>query len=161
MCYSIFIFKQNPNSMVRPNHLYATAICLFATILSVSCTDQGQLPSGPPPLVPGEVSFAIQVQPIFSAHGCVGCHGGSGGLFLTQGQAYSNLVNVNAQASCTTLKRVLPGNAEQSVLFIRVSSNSPDTQCGTNSRMPKDGQRLPQSDIDNIRDWINQGAQNN
>ncbi|HEY5615523.1 MAG TPA: hypothetical protein VIL52_05830 [Bacteroidota bacterium] len=139
----------------------AGMVCVMT--LSLSCTDAGSELEPPPPEEPqgDEVSFAQQIQPVFNGNGCVGCHGGSGGLFLTQGVSYNNLVNVNAQASCTTLKRVLPGNAAQSVLFIRVSSNSADTDCGVNSRMPKDGTRLPQATIDLLEDWINQGAKNN
>ncbi|MCI0707022.1 MAG: hypothetical protein L0Y80_06025 [Ignavibacteriae bacterium] len=135
----------------------AAVLCLVVTILS--CQDAGII--GTPPSQEGPVSFSQQIQPIFNNNGCTGCHGGNGGLFLTQGQSYSNLVNVNAQASCTTIKRVLPFNTAQSVLYIRISANTSDTQCGTNSRMPKDGARLPQASIDLIRDWINSGAPNN
>jgi hypothetical protein len=131
-------------------------------VLNLSCKDAGSDPTAPnnPPAA-SQVSFSQQIQPIFNNSGCVGCHGGSGGLFLIQGQSYSNLVNVNAQAGCTTKKRVLPGNPDESVLYIRVSSNTPDTQCGPNSRMPQGSPRLPQASIDLIRDWILQGAQNN
>ncbi len=107
------------------------------------------------------VSFIRDIQPIFNSNGCVSCHGGSGGLFLTQGQSYDNLVNVQAQAGCTNLKRVLPFKADSSVLYIRTSSQTSDAQCGPNSRMPQGGNRLPQATIDLIRNWINQGARNN
>ena len=144
--------------------LLSIFILAALVFMSVSCTDAGVEPeqTQPPPPPGDDVSFAQQIQPIFNSNGCTSCHGGSGGLFLTQGQSYTNLVNVNAQeGACNTLKRVLPGNAAQSVLFIRVSSNSIDTQCGPNSRMPKDNPRLSQSQIDLIEQWINKGAKNN
>lgn len=107
------------------------------------------------------VSFASKIKLIFSTYGCTGCHPSNGGLNLSPSQSYSNLVNVQAQAGCTDKKRVLPGNANESVLYIRVSASTSNTICGSNSRMPKGGSRINQSDIDLIRDWINQGAQNN
>ncbi|HEY4612075.1 MAG TPA: hypothetical protein VII11_03755 [Bacteroidota bacterium] len=137
------------------------ALTIAVLFSSLSCTDQGSDPTAPPPPPGTDVSFSQHIQPIFNGNGCTSCHGGSGGLFLTAGQSYANLVNVNAQASCTTLKRVLPGNPDQSVLYIRTSSDSPNTQCGTNSRMPQGSPRLPQATIDLIKDWINQGAKNN
>lgn len=100
------------------------------------------------------VSFSQHIQPIFNAN-CVGCHGGSGGLYLTADQSYSNLVNVQAQAGCTTEKRVQPGDASVSVLYKRVGG----TVCG--ERMPRGGNPLSAADIQKIADWINQGAQNN
>jgi hypothetical protein len=100
------------------------------------------------------VSFGADVQPLFN-NSCVGCHGGSGGLSLASGQSYTNLVNAQAQAGCTTQKRVQPGDATVSVLYKRISGSD----CG--SRMPKNLAPLASSDIAKIRDWINQGALNN
>ena len=139
-------------------------VSMVATIIGLNsgCKDQGSdITTSPPPTQ--EISFASQIQAIFnsSSNGCTGCHGGSGGLFLTQGQSYQNLVNQQAQTGCSNLKRVLPFKADSSVLYIRVSSTSADTPCGQNSRMPQGGNRIAQSDIDLIRDWTNQGAKNN
>jgi len=100
------------------------------------------------------VSFSSQIQPIFNRQ-CTNCHGSSGGLSLTAGASYNNLVNVNAQSSCPSLKRVLPNDAANSVLYKKVSG----TTCG--SQMPTTGGALSTSDIALIRDWINQGANNN
>lgn len=146
----------------RPFHFLSGWIFLSMIVLSLSCKDAGSDVVSPQQETPAaEVSFSKDIQPIFNSNGCVSCHGGSGGLFLTQGQSYINLVNVNAQAACTTQKRVLPGNPDNSVLYIRTSSNSADTQCGQNSRMPQGSPRLPQATIDLIKDWITQGAKNN
>jgi hypothetical protein len=99
------------------------------------------------------VSFSNQIQPIFNAQ-CASCHGGNGGLTITTGVSYNNLVNVNAQSSCTSLKRVLPNDAANSVLYRKVSG----TSCG--SQMPQ-GSVLSADEIALIRNWINQGASNN
>jgi hypothetical protein len=99
------------------------------------------------------VSYSNQIQPIFNSQ-CTGCHGAEGGLSLFGSVSWNNLVNVNAEGNCSILKRVLPADASNSVLYKRVSGNS----CGT--RMPQGG-TLTQTDIDLIRVWINQGAENN
>jgi hypothetical protein len=111
-----------------------------------------------PVSVQSGISFSNQIQPIFENHsyGCTSCHGGNAGLFLTRGQSYANLVNVQAQAgSCVGRKRVQPGDASSSVLLLRVSGFS----CG--DRMPQGGNPISPTDVNLIRDWINQGAQNN
>jgi hypothetical protein len=139
-------------------------VLLFIIALSanLSCRDAGSEPTAPnTPPSGSTVSFSQQIQPIFNNNGCVGCHGGSGGLTLAPGQSYNNLVKVNAQAGCTTKKRVLPGNPDESVLYIRISATTTSTECGPNSRMPQGGPRLPQATIDLVRDWIAQGANNN
>jgi hypothetical protein len=99
------------------------------------------------------VSFSSQIQPIFNSQ-CTNCHGGSGGLTITAGASYNNMVNVDAQSSCTSLKRVLPNNANNSVLYRKVSG----TTCG--NRMPG-GVPMNADEIALIQDWINQGANNN
>jgi len=100
------------------------------------------------------VSFSSQIQPIFTNQCSASCHGSNGGLSLVAGTSYSHLVNVRALSSCTSLKRVLPNDAANSVLYKKVSG----TTCG--SRMPQGGILLT-SDIALIQDWINQGANNN
>lgn len=99
------------------------------------------------------VLFSNQIQPIFNSY-CITCHGSNGALNLAANVSFSNLVNVKAQSSCTSLKRVLPNDASNSMLYRKVSGSS----CG--ARMPL-GASLSSGDIALIRDWINQGAQNN
>jgi len=96
------------------------------------------------------VSFSNDIQPIFNAH-CTNCHGGQGGLTLTSGASYNQLVHVLAQSSCTVMYRVLPYQAANSVLYRKVSG----TSCG--NTMPVGGS-LTTAQINSLRDWINQGA---
>jgi hypothetical protein len=160
---------KSPYFIKRQPNVAKAAVSLSSSILTISGIDTGSTNTvvsdseapiadsleilisilGTLPLV----SFSNQIQPIFNRQ-CTGCHGGSGGLTLTAGASYNNLVNINAQSSCPSLKRVLPNDAANSVLYKKVSG----TTCG--SRMPT-GSALSTSDITLVRDWINQGANNN
>lgn len=90
---------------------------------------------------------------------CDECHippTNAGGLVLeVNHDPYSRLVNVQAQSSCTSMKRVAPGNPDNSVLVRKISG----TSCG--SRMPRN--RPSYFDtypgrITRIRSWILGGA---
>ncbi len=99
-----------------------------------------------------QVSFANDVQPIFD-NNCVSCHPSSGNLDLRPGQSYNQLVNVSA--SGYNALRVKPGDPEASVLYKKIDGS------GTfGSNMPLGGQ-LSAADIQTIKTWIEQGAQNN
>ncbi len=160
---------KSPYSIKRQPNVAKAAVLLASSILTISGIDTGSTNTvvadsktpiadsleiiisilGTLPLV----SFSNQIQPIFNSR-CTSCHGGYGGLTITASVSYNNLVNINAQSSCTSLKRVLPYDAANSVLYKKVSG----TTCG--SQMPQGG-ALSTSDITLIRDWINQGANNN
>jgi hypothetical protein len=99
------------------------------------------------------ISYSSEIQPIFNNR-CIQCHPGNGGLNLISGVSYNQLVNVTAISSCTNLLRVVPDDANNSVLYKKVAG----TACGM--QMPQGG-NLTVSDINKIRDWINQGANNN
>jgi len=93
-------------------------------------------------------SFATDVLPRLTRYGCVGCHGGSGGLFVdTQPHLLQGGVHGPA---------VVPGNAAASLLIQKLSPNPP-----FGSRMPQGGSALADTTIQVIREWIDQGALNN
>jgi hypothetical protein len=160
-----------PYSITRqPSALIATAI-LNSSTLVITGIDTGQtiivvsdskLPTpdtvkiqiivAPQPPTQS-VSFAGQIQPIFNAN-CTGCHGTNGDLTLTASVSYSQIYHVPASSSCTSLHRVFPNDANNSVLYLKVVGAT----CG--SRMPQGGS-LSTTEINLIRDWINQGALNN
>lgn len=100
------------------------------------------------------VSFANDIQPIFT-NSCVECHGGSGGLFLSSGQAYNNLVGVVATGN-SSFNRVTPGDPDNSYLVMKLRG---DSRAG--SRMPLGRTPLSNDVINLIVTWINEGAQNN
>lgn len=95
--------------------------------------------------VPNEdVSYATDIQPIFNTH-CVACHNGGLNPDLREGTSY-NFITV------TDPGQVVPGDAEGSELYQRL--------IGAGNIMPPSG-ALSNTDVDLVRDWINQGALNN
>lgn len=145
---------------------------LFWTVLCVSCRGDGAgLTESGDLLTPGSLSFAGQIQPIFDTN-CIRCHapGGVGfietggaqnnGLDLTRGSSYGKLVNQPTfQAPEISPRwRVLPNEPDSSYVIQKSTSDSPKS----GNRMPKDGPPfLSQSEIQLLRTWIEQGAQNN
>jgi hypothetical protein len=101
---------------------------------------------------------------------CVACHsppagvGNSAGALnmSSQALAYTNLQGSAAGSSCrgSGLERVVPGNAAMSLLVQKVDSATPP--CGT--QMPDEcgaaGTCLSAAQVQEIEDWINEGAKN-
>jgi len=107
---------------------------------------------------PGPVSFAADVQPIFTAN-CVACHttgAASAGLDLSAGHAYANTVNVMS-GEIPAVKRVLPGDLANSYLYRKIT-NAPGI---IGQPMPFGAFPMPQAQIDTIGAWILEGALNN
>lgn len=103
------------------------------------------------------VTFTSIQDSVFSPI-CAVCHGGaapSAGLNLESGQAFSNIVNV--QSGQSNLLRVEPSNPDDSYL-IRKLEGGPGI---VGNQMPLGQSPLPQNTIDNIRQWISDGAPNN
>jgi len=117
------------------------------------------------------VSFASDVQPIFtpiSSKGCAssGCHDGVGGpgrpggqggggttLDLTVGNSYRSLLEETT--SCGPV--VVPGDPESSLLIGKLTG----TMLCMGSQMPKGDPPLAPALIDTIATWICQGAEDN
>ena len=132
---------------------------LFAVLgifMLQNCTDLGIEAPQSSVSDTSQVSFRASVYPLFSQYGCNGCHStGTYNWYGTDSTTYTNLVNVPAQAGCIGKVRVLPGNAAESVLYLRLSGFT----CG--DRMPKGGNPIASQDLQRIANWINQGASNN
>ena len=131
-------------------------ILVLAAVTACKSPAEPELPE--PPAIIANPSFSGNIQAIFNAScNAAGCHGGnpgSAGLNLATGQSYGNLVNVDS-AQDAAKKRVLPGNAADSYLVIKLEGRQE-----TGSRMPLGG-TLHANHIQNIRTWIAQGAANN
>lgn len=125
---------------------------LLLILLGFGCSDEGS-PLDPTTVGGDTVSFVKDVQPLFDVH-CVECHGSeaNGGLDLRGPQSYDDLVDV--EASGYDAVRVLPGQPDASVLYVKVST---DGQFG--DRMPLGGPYLDPEETDLLRQWIAQGAQ--
>ena len=99
------------------------------------------------------------------ARNCMGCHGevptpeASVLVMGTRAQAYAQLVNVPASGIACGGQgriRVVPGDPDRSLLFIKISRTQP--VCGLPMPAPTGG--LPASDVQLVRDWILAGAPN-
>jgi hypothetical protein len=132
-------------------------LILFAAAMTGGCRDLGQepapapsAPSTPDSVPAATVSFQNDIRPIFAnpAIGCLGCHGGSGGLFLGTRQG---LITGGVHGAA-----VLPGNSAESLLIKKLSATPP-----FGSRMPEGGSPVADSLVQKIRNWIDQGALDN
>jgi predicted CXXCH cytochrome family protein len=100
------------------------------------------------------VSFANDVQPLFTRT-CTGCHSAalqSGGLNLSSGAAYDELVDVTSQtdAQVPPRLRVARSNSAASYLYVRISSQQHPFATA-----------LSTAEEQTIQRWIDEGAQNN
>ena len=116
----------------------------------------------PAPPTDEMVSFSADIQPIFNAN-CTTCHR-TGGLAdiegirlkLVAGESFDLLVNQpSSQRSDLTL--VVPGDSSASLLFLKVSSDSPPV----GDTMPLFGTPMSSANLGLIRDWIDRGALDN
>ncbi|MBI2060737.1 MAG: hypothetical protein HYT87_13290 [Nitrospirae bacterium] len=118
-------------------------------------SDQGSTPATP--AAPAEGTLSGSVQPILTAN--CSCHLGAlapAGMNLESGKAFASTVGVQSTVgSCTKLKRIEAGKADDSVLIKRVEGSS----CG--AQMPKGRTPLSADHVSTIRKWIEAGAPNN
>jgi len=127
---------------------------LGGALALTGCSDRGTDPTDPGSPGGDEVSYAVDVQPIFDA-GCIGCHGdgGSGGLDLRAPGSRSKLVGIASTAWPGDL--VTAGEPDQSVLYLKLIGAG-----GVGDRMPQGG-ALGDTDTETVRRWIAEGALDN
>lgn len=132
-------------------------VFIITIFLYTACEDKIVSDPDPNPTPSGLTAKFSDIQAKVFNVNCAtsGCHGGSstaGGLNLSSGASYSQLVNVNSLEN-PSMKRVLPGSSAQSLLIKKLEGN------GT-SVMPPSG-KLSKEIIDTIKVWIDRGAFNN
>jgi len=126
-------------------------LVLASSVILAGCQDLGMSPdiTSTPPVQPPPtettLSYSANISPILQRYGCAGCHGGSGGLFV---------------GSVTQLQTggfhgpaIVVGNGAGSNIIKKLSSTPP-----FGDRMPQGGPYLPDSTIQVIKAWIDQGA---
>ena len=137
---------------------YWSGLILLAALTAFYCGG-GNGDDGSEPATPiSDPSFSTDIQPIFNNNCALGgCHNSTAqeGLNLSQGIAYSNIVNV-ASAQVPTLMRVLPSDAPNSYLVKKIEGSQ-----NVGVRMPKDRSALSSVSIQNIKNWVNRGAKTN
>ena len=148
------------------NRLLTISLAVAATLTLSACGDSGTGPddesnggsNGEGRVVQADPSFANVIQEIFNRRGCASgsCHGSAqaAGLHLSSGSSYASLVDVTATQAAVA--RVIPGNANDSYLIVKVEGRQTVGQ-----RMPIGGAALDNIDLTNLKNWINQGAKNN
>ena len=146
------------------NHHAAWTLILLMG-LAVGACGSGDDPAAPDGddgsdarVVTSDPSFAQDVQEIFNRTGCAtsSCHGSvtAGSLDLRTGSAYAQLVEASAVGE-PGLIRVIPGSADDSYLVVKLEGRQSAGQA-----MPLGSSPLDDIDLSNIKNWINQGAQN-
>lgn len=143
------------------------ALAVGTALFFAACGDSGTGPEDNPNnggaggqtrVIVADPSFGAVVQEIFNRRGCAAgsCHGTSAyaGLTLTTGNSYANLVNVAATQAGVV--RVIPGNATDSYLIVKVEGRQ-----SVGDQMPLGGAALDNIDLTNLKNWIAQGAKNN
>lgn len=133
---------------------------LRGAALGVALLLYGCAGDGPPPVAPTG-AFDVLQQEIFNQR-CLsaGCHNATaqaGGLNLTAGASYDDLVDVpptNEVALADDLLRVTPFDPDTSFLLIKLTGPA----AGEGGRMPLSQSPLSPSQIEMVRDWIVDGA---
>lgn len=97
-----------------------------------------------------DISWISGVSPVLQT-ACGSCHPSSGGGFSVASSAA-------IQSTGTNAPNVIPGNGAGSNLIDKLSSTSPSIG---GARMPQGGPYLDANTINMIKEWIDQGAQNN
>ncbi|NUO84455.1 hypothetical protein HUU05_30640 [candidate division KSB1 bacterium] len=136
------------------------ALVLFCVIsFFTACQHETPAPTQPPQGIQPTLS-SIQAN-IFTPK-CVnaGCHPGGGApMSLASGQSYNTLVGAGGTGVTSSgyapLLRVSPGNAANSVLYLKVAGNT------LGNIMPLGRPPLSAAEVTAIQTWINNGAQNN
>ena len=145
---------------MKKEKFLASIVVAFVFISSFlfSCSSPAE-PEQPQEQPIANPSFAQDIQTaIFNASCSLGgCHDATAasGLNLSQGQAYNNIVNVNSLQDATKA-RVAPSDATNSYIVIKVEGRQT-----VGSRMPLNRSPLSNAKIQTLKNWINNGADNN
>lgn len=135
-------------------------LCLVV-VIQTACGGSATAPTGVTPTSSASSGqsaglSAIQTQ-IFTPK-CVGCHGNvvrQAGLNLASGSSFLSLVNVKSTETSLTL--VIPSDPDESYLLHKLEGRSDIV----GNRMPQGGPFLTTVEVDLIKQWISDGAQNN
>ena len=97
--------------------------------------------------------------PTCARSGCHSSTSASAGLSLADGESFSSLVGVPS-SQLDSMNRVEPADTSQSYLIHKLEGTQA-TVGGSGSQMPRGESPLSDEELQAIKDWINEGAQNN
>lgn len=123
-------------------------LILAGSLILVGCQDLGTAPeltSTTPPPSESTLTYSANILPVLQQRGCISCHGGSGNLFVG---SVAQLLQGGLHGPA-----IVPGNGAGSNIIKKLSPNPP-----FGDRMPQGGPYLPDSTIQMIKTWIDQGA---
>ena len=133
-------------------------IFIITAIMFISCSEESS--TQPEPSSPSNVTLSklsdIQQKVFTQTCALSNCHGSvnnQANLLLTEGNAFSNLVNVQSLLF-PQFKRVVPDSSSKS-LIIKILRGE------VNPRMPLNRNPLDPAVIDSIAKWIDNGALKN
>lgn len=118
----------------------------------------------------GPAATFSDVYLLIKCNGCVLCHGAAAGLIVSgsKSELYEALVGADPAGKptgtateggmCAGQRRVVPGNADQSVLYAKVAGKQ---MCGTPMPPPGAGMMWTPAQVEQIRSWIMAGAKKN
>jgi hypothetical protein len=148
-----------PNvATVDPNSGLVTGVSVGSATITATSSGLSDTLSvtviAPPPLQ--ATLSSIQANIFTPKCANAGCHPGGGApmSLADTTTSFTNLVNVNS--TLYGLPRVAPGNANGSVLYLKVIANNT-----VGRGMPLVGAPLSQTETDSIAAWINRGALKN
>jgi mono/diheme cytochrome c family protein len=131
--------------LLRTEFFSALALLIGIVLIVQGCATTSPTPGAIDAQPRGTVSFAQQIAPIFEAR-CTQCHGepvAESGLNLSTyegamvGSEYGTVVEA--------------GNPDESLIIDMISSGG----------MPAEGDPMPSEELELLRSWIAEGAENN
>ncbi len=126
---------------------FVVAVLFINAFLVVGCDDSSSEPEYNDDME-NFISFMDDIIPIFTQHGCIACHGGEAGLHVS---TVEGLLEGGDNGPA-----IVPGEAENSLLIQKLSPNPP-----FGDRMPQGAPPVPESQQNTIKQWINEGAEDN
>lgn len=147
---------------MRPNLQFFLRVPLLSMVLAGCANDDAELLGG----IFDTSSLSMSVQPIFDAN-CAfsGCHAGSSpqaNMSLEAPNIFKPGIGIVGVSSLQAplLLRVMPGDSNASYLIHKLEGTQLSVG-GCCDQMPLGVQPLNSATIQVIRDWIDQGSQNN
>jgi hypothetical protein len=146
---------------------WIATLCVGMAGLLAGCENDDATLGVPSPLPPAAtISLSRDVQPIFNRNCTLsGCHSGGSpqaSLSLEADKIFDPVVGAVGVPSkeAPGLKRIDPGSSVSSYLVAKLEGNQASVG-GIGDRMPLGSSPLDPIEIQVIRDWIDQGAQDN
>jgi len=135
---------------------FLLVLLILNIIMFYGCSEDNTTEPAPPVSAPLSKLSDIQSKVFNTSCALSGCHGttnNQANLLLTEGNSFSNLVNVQSFLF-PQFKRVEPSNSANSLL-IKILKGE------VTPRMPFNRTPLSSAEIDSIAKWIDNGALNN